>query len=73
MQVFAEPTPVSLSWRRSADSRFGPRRVGNAADAASKRLFVVNGANGTVDMLDISNPALPVRAGSISGLRWARR
>ncbi len=36
-----------------------------AYDSASKRLFVVNGANGTVDVLDLSNPALPVRVGSI--------
>jgi hypothetical protein len=36
-----------------------------AYDSASKRLFVVNGANGTVDVLDLSNPALPVRVGTI--------
>jgi hypothetical protein len=36
-----------------------------AYDAASKRLFVVNGANGTVDVLDLSDPASPKRAGTI--------
>jgi len=36
-----------------------------AYDAASKRLFVVNGANGSVDVLDISNPAAPARVGTI--------
>ncbi|MFY8018564.1 MAG: choice-of-anchor I family protein [Inhella sp.] len=36
-----------------------------AYDAASKRLFVVNGANGTVDVLDLSDPASPKRVGSI--------
>lgn len=37
-----------------------------AYDAASRRLFVVNGANGTVDVLDLHNPALPTRVGSLS-------
>ncbi|MDP2006689.1 MAG: choice-of-anchor I family protein, partial [Rubrivivax sp.] len=37
-----------------------------AYDAASKRLFVVNGANGTVDVLDLSNPAAPRKVGSIA-------
>jgi DNA-binding beta-propeller fold protein YncE len=36
-----------------------------AYDAASKRLFVVNGANGTVDVLDLANPAAPRQVGSI--------
>ena len=44
-----------------------------AFDAASKRLFVVNGANGTVDVLDLSDPANPTQVGSItvSGLGGA--
>jgi DNA-binding beta-propeller fold protein YncE len=37
-----------------------------AFDAASKRLFVVNGASGTVDVLDLSDPANPRSVGSIS-------
>lgn len=37
-----------------------------AFDAGSKRLFVVNGANGTVDVLDLSNPAAPAKVGTIS-------
>lgn len=36
-----------------------------AYDASSKRLFVVNGANGTVDVLDLTNPAAPRKVGSI--------
>jgi len=36
-----------------------------AYDATSKRLFVVNGANGTVDVVDLSNPATPRKVGSI--------
>ncbi len=37
-----------------------------AFDAGSKRLFVVNGANGTVDVLDLSNPGAPSKVGTIS-------
>lgn len=37
-----------------------------AYDAASKRLFVVNGANGSVDVLDLTNPASPKLAGTIN-------
>ena len=37
-----------------------------AFDATSKRLFVVNGASGTVDVLDLSDPANPRSVGSIS-------
>jgi hypothetical protein len=36
-----------------------------AYDSASKRLFVVNGANGTVDVLDLSDPTAPKRVGTI--------
>lgn len=38
-----------------------------AYDPQSKRLFVVNGANNTVDVLDISDPTKPNKVGSISG------
>ena len=37
-----------------------------AFDAASKRLFVVNGANGTVDVLDLSTPSAPKLLGTIN-------
>jgi YVTN family beta-propeller protein len=37
-----------------------------AFDAASKRLFVVNGANGTVDVLDLAAPSAPKLVGTIS-------
>lgn len=37
-----------------------------AFDAGSKRLFVVNGANGTVDVLDLANPSAPSKVGTIS-------
>lgn len=37
-----------------------------AYDAASKRAFVVNALSGSVDVLDLSNPAAPAKIGSIS-------
>jgi DNA-binding beta-propeller fold protein YncE len=37
-----------------------------AFDAASKRLFVVNGANGTVDVLDLSQPTAPKLVATIN-------
>ncbi|MFC7206088.1 choice-of-anchor I family protein [Comamonas endophytica] len=38
-----------------------------AYDAASKRSFVVNALAGAVDVLDLSNPALPAKVGRIEG------
>lgn len=37
-----------------------------AYDARSQRLFVVNGALGTVDVLDLANPAAPVKVGTLT-------
>ncbi len=37
----------------------------NAYDPATRRLFVVNGADGTVDVLDISNPSDPMRVNQL--------
>lgn len=37
-----------------------------AYDALSKRLFVVNGALGTVDVLDLPDPAKPAKVGTIN-------
>jgi DNA-binding beta-propeller fold protein YncE len=62
-----EPTPTTLALERIG----GFEGVGAGAaeitafDAASRRLFVVNGANGTVDVLDLSTPAAPRLVGSI--------
>jgi hypothetical protein len=67
------PTPRTLTLEKIGG--FDGGAVGaaeiTAYDAASKRLFVVNGANGTVDVLDMSNPAAPTRVGapiSVAGL-----
>ena len=62
-----ERTPVSLTLQKIGafnGAVAGAAEI-TAYDAASKRLFVVNGANGSVDVLDISNPAAPARVGTI--------
>ena len=37
-----------------------------AYDAASKRLFVVNAADASIDVLDLSNPAAPTKVNTIT-------
>ena len=63
-----EPTPVSLSMAKIGGYDGGVLGAAEitAFDPASKRLFVVNGANGTVDVLDIGNPAAPAKVGTIN-------
>jgi DNA-binding beta-propeller fold protein YncE len=63
-----EATPVSLSLSKIGGYNGGATGAAEitAYDSTSRRLFVVNGANGTVDVLDFSNPAAPVRVGGIS-------
>ena len=62
-----EPTPVSLALEKL--SSFDGRVIGaaeiTAFDPASKRLFVVNGANKSVDVLDLSSPTAPRLVGTI--------
>jgi YVTN family beta-propeller protein len=64
----SELTPSNLTLERLASFEGGALGAAEitAFDAASKRLFVVNGANGTVDVLDLSNPAAPARVGVIN-------
>jgi hypothetical protein len=64
-----EPTPTTLSMVKMG----GYAHAGGASsaeivafDPLSKRLFVVNGALGTVDVLDLSNPAAPTLVRSIA-------
>jgi DNA-binding beta-propeller fold protein YncE len=63
-----EPTPTSLTLEKIGGFDGGALGAAEitAYDAASKRLFVVNGANGTVDVLDLSTPSSPRRVGSIN-------
>lgn len=64
----AEATPLSLSLEKIGG--FNGGAVGaaeiTAYDAATQRLFVVNGANGTIDVLDLRDPRSPTRVGTIS-------
>ena len=62
------PTPVSLALEKIGaydGAVLGAAEI-TAYDAASKRLFIVNGANGTVDVLDLANPATPKLLGTIN-------
>lgn len=63
-----ELTPVSLSLARIGGYEGGALGAAEitAFDAASKRLFVVNGANGTIDVLDLSDPSKPSKISTIS-------
>jgi len=63
-----EPTPKTLAMEKIGGYNGGKAGAAEitAYDAASKRLFVVNGANGTVDVLDLSAPAAPKLVGTIS-------
>jgi len=67
-EVQEEPTPASLTMSKIGGFDGGVLGASEitAYDSASRRLFVVNGSNGTVDVLDISNPILPVRVGVIN-------
>ncbi|NBQ91090.1 MAG: alkaline phosphatase [Betaproteobacteria bacterium] len=64
-----EITPSSITMQRIGGFDGGALGAAEitAYDSQSKRLFVVNGANNTVDVLDISDPTKPAKAGSISG------
>lgn len=63
-----EPTPVGLVIEKIGGFDGGALGAAEitAYDPASKRLFVVNGANGSVDVLDMSNPSTPRRVGTIT-------
>jgi len=66
--VAGEATPVSLSMTRIGSFDGGALGAAEitAFDAASKRLFVVNGANGTLDVLDLTDPTKPSRISTLS-------
>lgn len=56
-----ERTPVALTLEKIGGLEGGVPGASeiNAYDSATRRLFVTNSANGTVDVLDLSNPAEP--------------
>ena len=61
--VEATPASVSLSFlgRYSSGQFLESAAEITAYDSASKRAFVVNAQSGTVDVLDLSNPANPIK------------
>jgi DNA-binding beta-propeller fold protein YncE len=65
-----EPTPNSLSLTFLGRYAAPTTGVGGAEipawDATTRRLFVVNGAAGSVDVLSLSNPAAPQKIGEIA-------
>ncbi len=64
----AEPTPVSLTLEKIggfAHSGGTSSAEIVAYDPPSKRLFVINGALGSVDVLNIANPASPTLVASL--------
>ena len=63
-----EPTPTTLTLEKIGSYNGGAAGAAEitAYDAASKRLFVVNGANGTVDVLDLAAPSAPRLIGTIN-------
>jgi len=70
-----ELTPVSLSLEKIgnfAHKAADPTNPGaaeiSAFDPLSKRLFVVNGAQGTVDVLDLTNPTAPMLLATLTSM-----
>lgn len=67
--VLAEPTPVSLALAKIggfAHSGGLSSAEITAYDPLSKRLFVINGANASVDVLNLADPTKPTLIGSIT-------
>ena len=67
--VVPEPTPVSLALARiggfTHSGGLSSAEI-TAYDPLSKRLFVINGANASVDVLNFADPTKPTLIGSIA-------
>jgi len=63
-----DPTPTTLALEKIGSYSGGAVGAAEitAYDAGSRRLFVVNGANGTVDVLDLAAPGTPKLIGTIN-------
>src|SRR5687768_15989797 len=63
-----DPTPGTLTLEKIGGYNGGAVAAAEitAFDPASKHLFVVNGALGTVDVLDLANPAMPTLVSTIN-------
>jgi hypothetical protein len=68
LEADANLTPASLSLSKIGEVVGGGAGAAEitAFDPTSKRLFIVNGALGTVDVADLSDPSNPIPAGQIS-------
>lgn len=64
----ADKTPSSISLQKIGGFAGGATGASEipAFDFVSKRIFVVNGALGTVDVFDATQPETPVKVGSLS-------
>ena len=64
----SDPTPSSITLEKIGGFAGGGQGAAEitAFDEVSKRLFVVNGAQGTVDVLDLKDPASPRKLATIS-------
>jgi hypothetical protein len=63
-----EPTPATIELKflgRYASGIAGGAEI-VAYDPGTKRVFTVNGAAGTIDVLDLANPASPAKVATIS-------
>lgn len=67
-ETSTEATPVAISLAKIGGFNGGAAGAAEitAYEAASKRLFVVNGANGTLDVLDLADPTQPKLISTIS-------
>lgn len=65
-----EATPTTLTLAKIGSYETGQYEVSAAEipafDAASKRVFVVNALDGLVDVIDLSDPAKPVKKGELN-------
>lgn len=69
--VTPEPAPAKVDIKLSVLGRYSAGVIGESAaeivdfDPASKQLFVINAAAGTVDVLDAANPATPTKTATL--------
>lgn len=72
--VNADLTPNSISLTKIGNVDGGGAQAAEIAayDDASKRVFIVNGALGTVDVADLQDPANPIKLAPISVTQFGR-
>ena len=70
----SDVTPSSISFTKIGNVDGGGAQAAEVAayDDASKRVFIVNGALGTVDVADLQDPANPIKLAPISVTQFGR-